>query len=84
MIIPQESEELRTPPKSKELKVPPRRAKRHRRKESWIDETGPRSNPKNEKSGLALRTPGTGVEATPEGERLLLAAKLKYRHFSLT
>ena len=46
--------------------MPPRRAKRHRRKESGIDETGRRSDPKNEKSGPTLRTPGTGVEATPE------------------
>ena len=49
----------------------------NRRKESRIDETGRRSDPKNEKSGPALKTPGTGVEATPEsgGERLLLIAK---------
>ena len=58
----------------------------NRRKEGGIDETVRRSDPKNGKSGPALRTPGTGVEATPEsgGERLLLTAKLKCRHFSLT
>ena len=39
------AEELILPQESEDLKVPPRRAKRHRRKESWIDETGRRSDP---------------------------------------
>ena len=55
-------------------------SKRHQPKESWIDETGRRSDPtRNETSGPALRTPGTRVEATPEkGERLLLESKQKW------
>ena len=42
------AEDFGLPPKSEELKVPPRRAKRHRRKKSWIDETGRRSDPTDE------------------------------------
>ena len=53
--------------RSDDLKVPPRKAKRHHAKESWIDETGRRSDPtRNETSRPALRTPGTGAETTPE------------------
>ena len=57
LIIPQESEELDYC----------RGAKRHQPKESWIDETGRRSDPTT--SRPALRTPDTGVEATPRRVR---------------
>ena len=57
LIIPQESEELDYR----------RGAKRHQPKKSWIDETRRRSDPTTSKP--ALRTPDTGVEATPRRVR---------------
>ena len=46
-----------------------RGAKSHHWAKSWIDWTGRRSDPRNEKSEPALRTPSTGVEATPRRKR---------------
>ena len=37
--------------------------------DSWSDGTGRRSDPTNETSEPALRTPSTGVEATPRRVR---------------
>ena len=38
----------------------PQKTKRHRWEDSWSDETGRRSDPTNETSEPALRTPSTG------------------------
>ena len=46
-----------------------RGAKSHRWEDSWSDETGRRSDPTRETSEPAVRTPSTGVEATPRRER---------------
>ena len=61
------AEELRTPSRRAKNLDYRRRAKRHHPKESWIDEIGRRSDPtRNETPRPTLRTPGTGVEATPK------------------
>ena len=57
-----------TTERSEELKVPPRRAKHHRRTESWIDETGRRSDPTENE----YRSWSDAV-----GETLLLTAESK-------
>ena len=44
--------------------VPPK-AKSHREEDSWSDGTGRRSDLTRETSEPALKTPSTGVEATP-------------------
>ena len=46
-----------------------RGAKSHRWEDSWSDWTGRRSDPTSETSEPALRTPSTGVEATPRRAR---------------
>ena len=46
-----------------------RGAKYHRWENSWSDGTGRRNDPTSEKSEPALRTPSTGVEATPRRAR---------------
>ena len=46
-----------------------RGAKSHRWEDSWSDGTGRRGDPRNETSEPALRTPSTGVEATPRRAR---------------
>ena len=46
-----------------------RGAKRLRWENSWSDGTGRRSDPRNETSEPAPRTPSTGVEATPRRAR---------------
>ena len=50
------------------MRVPPK-AKHHRWEDSWSNGTGRRSDPTNETSELALRTPSIGVEATPRRMR---------------
>ena len=50
------------------MRVPPK-AKSHHWEDSWSDGTGCRSDPTNETSEPALRTPSTGVEATPRRVR---------------
>ena len=47
-----------------EFGIPPK-AKSHRCEDSWSDGTVRRSDPTRERSEPALRTPSTGVEATP-------------------
>ena len=54
--------------KCKEFRVPPK-AESHRWEDSWSDGTGRRSDPTNEISEPALRTPSTEVEATPRRVR---------------
>ena len=46
-----------------------RGAKSHRWEDSWSDENGRRSDPTRETLEPALRTPSTGVEATPRRVR---------------
>ena len=43
----------------------PPKAKSHRWEDSWSDGTGRRSDPTTTTSDPGLRTPSTGVEATP-------------------
>ena len=45
------------------------KAKSHRWEDSWSDGTGRRSDSTREASEPALRTPSTGVEATPRRVR---------------
>ena len=59
------AEELRLPPRSEEFGIPPRGDK----EKSWSDWTGRRNDPRNETPESALRTPSTGVEATPRRAR---------------
>ena len=45
------------------------KAKSHRLEDSWSDGTGCRSDPTRETLEPTLRTPSTGVEATPRRVR---------------
>ena len=71
------AEELRLPPRSEEFEsTAEERSVIIERTAGVADSTGRRSDPRRETSRSALRTPSTGVEATPKkGERILLESK---------